>query len=210
MEADELLIDNDGDHPTRMGCASRTVRFHRNAMLPIEVQYYQGPRYHISNVLMWRKSSTAGADSSCGQLGNNLYFNPDNNSDPQQAFKNLQARGWKVLKPDNFIVSRDQVDYNPCVSGTNPVITQFEVGEIVGQVVDLYWRTDIPATAQIQLTNTTTGVVTNTTSDNILRTSHEVRLSGLQPDTVYKAQAVSVSEDLGRTISAEITFRTQN
>jgi hypothetical protein len=84
------------------------------------------------------------------------------------------------------------------------------VGEIVGQIVDLFWRTDIAATAQVQLTNMTTGVVTTTTSDNVLRTNHEVRLNGLQPNTVYKAQAISVSEDLGRTISAEITFQTQN
>jgi hypothetical protein len=207
--ADELIINNDGDHPTRMGCANRTIRIVRNALLPIEITYYQGPKYHISNVLMWRKSTTAGQDPSCGKLGNNLFFNPNNKSEPQQAYKDLEARGWKVLKPDNFVVSVDKVDYNPCVKGTNPVITQFVVGEIVDQLVDLYFTTDVPATAQIQLTNQTTGAVTTTTSDNILRTNHMIRLTGLQPNTTYKAQAVSVSADLGRTISSEITFITQ-
>lgn len=208
-DADEVLINNDGDHPTRMGCATRTVRFRKNAMLAIEINYYQGPRYHISNVLMWRKSTTAGQDPSCGQLGNEMYFNPNHNSDPQQAFINLQARGWKVLKPENFMISKTHVDYNPCVKGTNPIISDFREGEIIRQTVDLNWNTDIPSTSQVQLTNMTTGVVTTTTSDNQLRTIHKVVLSGLQPNTTYKAQAISVSEDLGRSISAELIFQTQ-
>ena len=207
--ADEKIIDNDGDHPTRMGCANRTVRFIRNALLPIEVKYYQGPKYHISNVLIWRKSSTVAQDPSCGRLGNTLFFNPNDKSSPQQAFKDLEARGWKVLKPDNFVVSVTNNDYNPCVTGTKPVISGFAVIEIIDQIVDLNFKTDILATVQIQLTNQTTGVVTTTTSDNLLRLDHLVRLSGLQANTVYKAQAVAVSEDLGRSISTEITFKTQ-
>lgn len=208
-EADEMLINNDGDHPTRMGCSSRTIRLRKNVMQPIEVTYYQGPRYHISNVLIWRKSTTAGTDSLCNQSGNNLFFNPDNKSEPQQAYKDLSSRGWSVVKPNNFMISSSKADYNPCVAGTNPVISNLTVGEIILTNASLTWTTDIPATSQVQLTNTTTGEVTTTTSDNILRTTNTVQLSNLQQNTLYRAQAISVSADLGRSISAEILIKTQ-
>lgn len=206
---DTLLINNDGDHPTRMGCATKTVTLSRNQMIPIEVTYYQGPMYHISNVLIWRKSSTAGKDPLCGQLGNNLYFNPNNNSQPLQAFKDLQARGWKVVKPNNFVLSKTNSDYNPCVVGTNPVITEFKRSETGATTVFFTWTTDIPATTQIQLTNVSTGIITTTNSNNQLHTTHEALLEGLQPGETYKARAVSVSADLGRTLSEEIIFTTQ-
>jgi hypothetical protein len=210
--ADEVLIDNDGDHPTRMGCATRTVNFRKNVMLPIEMQYYQGPRTHISNVLLWRKSTTAGGDSSCGKLGNSMYFDPDKNSQEQTAFKDLLARGWKVVQPENFRVSSTKTDYNPCVVGTNPVIGNFSISSIEGNIggnvgnnsVILNFTTDIPSTAQIQFTNMSTGVVTTTVSDNLLRTSHELNITNLQSGATYKARAVAVSEDLGRTLSDEI------
>jgi hypothetical protein len=209
VAVDKLLISNDGDHPTRMGCATQTVHFSKNVMVPIEVSYYQGPMYHISNVLIWRKSNTAGSDPLCGQTGNNLFFNPNDNSKPLQAFKDLQARGWKIVKPNNFILSKTNSDYNPCVVGTNPVITNFLRGELGATTVYLSWTTDIPATTQVQLTNVATGVITTTISTNQLYTSHEAQLQGLKPGEIYKVRAVSVSGDLGRSLSEEITFTTQ-
>lgn len=205
----QVLIDNDGDHPTKMGCSKKTVQLNRNSMIPIEVTYYQGPRYHISNVLMWRKSTTSGQDPSCNKLGNSLYFNPDKKSEEQPAFKDLISRGWKVLKPNNFAISKTTEDYNPCVVGTNPVISNFEVGEVVLTTTSVSWSTDIPATSQVQLTNTKTNQVTVTTSDNQLRTSHQISLSQLQSDTIYKVKVISVSSDLGRSESIELSFQTQ-
>lgn len=208
-EADDKIIDNDGDHPTRMGCATHTIKMVRNVMVPIEATFYQGPRYHIANVLMWRKIDKAGTDPLCNQSGNNLFYNPDNNSAPQQAVHDLESRGWTVVKPDNFLVNPAQGDYNPCVKGTDPVISNFAVGEVILTQVNFTWTTDIPATSQIQLTNMTTGEVSTTTSDNVLRTSNNVTVSNLQPGTTYKAQAISVSADLGRSISSEVSFTTQ-
>src|SRR5690606_35966359 len=70
------IINNDNNHETRMGCSSEVIRMTRRTQIPIEVVYFQGPRYHIANILMWRKSSVAGKDSSCGVYGNKHYFNP--------------------------------------------------------------------------------------------------------------------------------------
>ncbi len=202
-QPNESLIENDGDHPTRMGCAKRTVNFKKGDLLPIEANYYQGPKYHISNVLIWRKSLTAGKDQSCGALGNHLYFNPNKNSEPQQAFKDLQARGWKILKPENFVISKDKTDYNPCVQGTAPVISGLILNDAEGQNVVLNWTTDIPATTQVQVTNMTTGLVTTTTSSNQLRTNHNVTVSNLNGNTTYSLRAVSVSDSMGRTVSTD-------
>ncbi len=196
----ETLIDNDGDHPTRMGCSNKLVSMNSGNTLPIQLTYYQGPRFHISNVLMWRKASAAGKDSQCGKSGNSLYFNPDKSSEPQQAYKDLLARGWKVVGKENFFMPKTE-SYNPCVEGTAPVISDFRVHEVLLTGAFLTWKTDIPSTSQVKLINTATGEVILTDSDNALRTTHEVQVSGLQPGSSYSAQAVSVSDNLGHAMS---------
>ncbi len=206
---DEVIVNNDGDHPTKMGCSTHTVRMVKNVMVPVELAYYQGPRYHISNILMWRKSSVAGQDSMCNQLGNNLFFNPDAHSAPQAAYASLLSRGWKALTPNNYMVSQSQADYNPCVPGTNPVISELNMGEVILSTVSITWKTDIISTSQVLLTDLGRGVVTISESDNLLTVNHEVKLTGLQPRTNYKVQALSVSSDLGRTLGPEVTFSTQ-
>ncbi|WP_373999254.1 hypothetical protein [Bdellovibrio bacteriovorus] len=201
------VIDNDGEHPTRMGCASQILSMNRDKTVPLELTYYQGPRYHISNVLLWRKASVAGKDEACGQTGNEHFFDPNKGSVPQQAYNDLLARGWKVVQKENFFIPKNE-SYNPCVEGTNPLITKFKVAEIITQGVQLSWSTDIAATSQVKLINKETQEVILTNSDNVLRTSHFVQVTGLKSQTTYTAQAVSISEDLGKSLSEVIEFTT--
>lgn len=202
------IIDNDGDHETRMGCATRTIQMTRRTSLPIEIVYYQGPRFHIANILVWRKASEAGKDTACGRAGNEYFFNPNQNSAPLKPYKDLLARGWKPVAPANFWLDGSAGNYNPCVEGSLPVISNFRVSEIAVMDVFLSWNTDIPASTQVRFVNQSTGEESLTAADNLLRTNHDVRISGLKPGTTYTAQAVSISQDLGKTISAEITFTT--
>lgn len=202
----ETIISNDGNHPTRMGCASRFVEMKRGQKIPIEVQWYQGPRYHIANVLMWRKVQAGDAkDSSCGATGNDLFFT---NGVPKAAYNNLLARNWKVIAKENFILDEQSVDYNPCVSGQLPVISEFYLMEATIMQAWFSWRTDIPSTSQVLITDLSTGEVAITNSDNILRTQHEIKVLNLKPMTDYKAQVVSISETLGRTLGPVVTFTT--
>ena len=208
-------INNDGDHPTRMGCASNVVNMNRRTRLEVDLTYYQGPRYHISNVLMWRPvpaGSSAGHDSECGKSGNTYFFDPNNHSVPLAPYNVLIARGWKVLQPNNFWVVGSDLNpntiYNPCTAGVNPVISQLVIREVVVTDVFLSWTTDIPATDQVVITNTSTGVSILTVSDNILRTQHDVRVSGLSNQTNYTLKAVSISDTLGKAISDPLTFTT--
>lgn len=110
-----VIVDNDGVHPTRMGCAERPVNFEENTLIPMTLDYYQGPRSHISLVLMWRPWPTemASNDPLCGAMGNNLFFNPHSEDfAPQQAYLDLLDRGWRPISPNNFYLPDEKI--NPC------------------------------------------------------------------------------------------------
>lgn len=210
----ETHINNDGNTPTRMKCSSRIINMSLGKKIPIELLYYQGPRYHISNMLIWRKASVAGQDVLCGQSGNKLFFDPNNNSAPLK-WNDLAARGWKVLESKNFLLPEtDQnpvdgtTDYNACYSGSIPVISGFQVIEQLSNAVSFSWNTDILAVSQLLITNLDTGEKTVTQTDNVLRTSHQIMISNLQNNTNYRFQVIAISADLGRAISAALDLKT--
>ncbi len=116
-DAGTLLVDNDGEHPTRMGCASKGIELKKNISRPIRVKFYQGPRYHIALTLMWRKVSAenSATDANCGLTGNDVFW--DSTKTPSLAtakYNELLTRGWKVVPSKNFILPSD-VRSNPCV-----------------------------------------------------------------------------------------------
>lgn len=199
------LINNDGDHPTRLGCGTTVISMNRRTQIPLEIIYYQGPRFHIANILLWRKATEAGKDPLCGQSGNSLYFDADKQSAPQQAYKDLLARAWKPVTAENLWLDGT---YNPCVAGKKPVISQFQNVEISITSASFRWATNIPASTQIRLINVATGEEILTNTDNLLRTNHEVFVTGLRSGTTYRVQAVSISQDLGNTLSDELIIKT--
>jgi len=198
----QILLNNDGDHPTQMGCGP-IVHMTHTTRLVSRIDYYQGPRYHIALVPLWRlvDSSTV-PETQCGQNGNSMYFDYNNNSAPEPAYNQMLARGWKPLTADNYSV-QTSADYNPCTAGTPPVISDLNFDS---ERFLLNWTTDIPATDQVLLTDTDTGAQTLTTSDNVLRTVHSVAIPQLEPGHHYTIQAVSISADLGKTVSAALTI----
>jgi hypothetical protein len=102
----EVLVNNDGNHATRMGCATDTIQFDADTRLPAQIQYYQGPRDYIALTLMWRKvSGPIPQESYCGQASSDLFFGPYPHDDfsNAHAFGQLTERGWKVLSERNFI-----------------------------------------------------------------------------------------------------------
>ncbi|OFZ84891.1 MAG: hypothetical protein A2603_11850 [Bdellovibrionales bacterium RIFOXYD1_FULL_55_31] len=112
----KTLVDNDGDHPTQMGCAKHVIELNENTRIPIDLDYYQGPRYHISLVMLWRlvEPGESLKDPSCGKQGNALFFDSTKIPPaPQPEFQNLLKRGWKVMNPENFFLP-GAVKTNPC------------------------------------------------------------------------------------------------
>ncbi len=208
------IINNDGDHPTRLGCSSHRVTMTADTKLETEILYYQGPRTHISNTLLWRKLSdaqVAGQDLACGQTGNDHWFQSTNNSIPTAHFTGLLARGWNVVSQSNFYVpqeSTENAQYNPCTDGMAPVISDLQITELVSTDIWVGWQTDLPSTGQLIITNVATGDTVLTATDNILRTRHNIHYSGLEPNTQYQLRVINVSEDLGKALGGPIDFTT--
>ena len=205
----KTLVDNDGNNPTRMGCGVATIEMTKETEIIMEMRYYQGPRYHIAHVPMWRKveeSSGRVGESECGKAGNSRYFDPNNNSKPTNVYKGLLQRGWKPLDSENYFLPAVAL-FNPCVTGVAPVISGMDVNEsFEGVGVLVTWNTDIPATSQVRIVNVATGVEQLTTSDNFLRTSHQVLIENLEQGQQYLLQAVSVSDTFGKGISQPVTI----
>ncbi len=103
----EMLVNNDGTHPSRLACATQHVTMAADTSLPVKIDYYQGPRYHIALMLLWRQvdENTDLADVACGKSGNDYFF--DSTKTPQvaqPAWLGLLSRGWKVLNAQNYFL----------------------------------------------------------------------------------------------------------
>ncbi len=198
-------VSNDGNHPTRLGCGIEPVSLGRESEVPMAIEYYQGPRYHISMIVLMRPYKAdrtglvSGKDPACGLTGNDTWFDPNNGSTAKQPYKDLLARGWKPLDVDNYALPNEAV-FNPCKDGIAPVISNLEVYERYNDGFIVTWKTDIPATSQVIATDSNSAQ-TMSVSDNVLRTSHEVRITGLTARKTYTIQGVSISETYGRAIS---------
>jgi hypothetical protein len=175
--------------------------------LVVKLNYYQGPRYHISLIPLWRKvDSNTAPEIRCGQQGNSLFFDFNKNSQPQAAYNELLRRGWKPIAAENWHLPGYAL-FNPCTTGNAPVISQFENKVNIEGTVVFEWKTNIPATAQLLYKNLLTGEEQMTTASNRLRTVHSVSISNLNPREPYEFRAVSISADYGKTISEPITLR---
>lgn len=207
----KTIVDNDGDHPTRMGCnASSVIQMNRDTEKLMQLDYYQGPRYHIAMMLLMRKVSSTGTrtqDSSCGFASNDDWFDPNHGSVPKPRFTDLASRGWRVLTADNYALTNEAA-FNPCKDGIAPVVSNVTLGETFSDSVELTWKTDIASTSQIVVTNLATGVETVSTADNVMTLNHSVRLGGLASDTDYLVQAVSISDTYGKGLSVAIAYHT--
>lgn len=105
------FINNDGNHPTQLGCDLQGVTLNTASRVPMRIKYYQGPRRHIALTLLWRPFPTDTAavnDPLCGQPGNNeRFFGPVDTNPPNFqdfGYGELVKRGWKPLTPANFIL----------------------------------------------------------------------------------------------------------
>lgn len=139
------IVDNDGTHATKLVVSSTPVTLAHGQRLPIKIDYYQGPRYHIALMLLWRPW-TADSEPLNGRSGNSVFFDSTVvPSAPLAAFDELKTRGWSVVPTDRFRLPSTYAS-NPCVTTPPPVqlVSQFcQDGEFtakgapnVGLVID--------------------------------------------------------------------------
>jgi hypothetical protein len=213
-----MLVDDDGTHPTKMGCSNRTtttqLHMTRSSKIPMMLDYYQGPRYHIALVVMWRPVPDGTDpdvpidDPLCDQSGNYEFFDPDNASAPQANFSALQARGWRVLQNSNYVFPAAAT--NPCVTPVNTLtVTAPVITTPTRTSVQVVWDSSIASTSQVQYRNISTGAVYTTAVDPTLVTHHIVTISSnLTNNTIFGFTAISTSPDGQNVQSDEISART--
>jgi|GEM_PF-5835972 hypothetical protein len=133
---DITLTEMDYNTSTRMSCSNQVVKLTKEDKIPMEITYFQGPRYHIALMLLMRKvegpenpegftQANPNHDVECGMSGNSRYFDSNNDSSPQSAFEGLIDRGWFIPGSSHYLLP-SVADVNYCVEGTNITIDREE------------------------------------------------------------------------------------
>lgn len=211
----QTVINDDALHPTKMGCSFDssvpTVQLAPGMIYNLRIHYFQGPRYEIANTLMWRKVDAASGstrDALCGQSGNYLFFNPDQNSAPEAAYTALLSRGWSVMPAADFYLPTSDLSvvhaFNPCYLTDSPQISGAHVIADANGTVTVTWTTDRPATGQLVIKDASGSSLAISVSDNLLTTDHSVTLSNLPTGISAFAQVISYSSTQGMAMSAPI------
>lgn len=208
----KVIVNNDGTHATKMACATEPIYLDHNTKIPVMIDYYQGPRYHISLVSMWRPwpdgVSQTVVDPLCGKQGNSLFFDSTKNPvEPKQPFYELLARDWKVLENANYYFP-DQAE-NPCVPTEQPLaISNFTISNVQRDRITLVWTTNIPSTSQGWWKQVSTGVSGTSAVDATLVQHHTLTITGLTANTLYSVKAISTTPGGQNAVSDERAFRT--
>lgn len=103
-------IDNDGGHSNQMGCAVQSVKMNRISELPMKLNYYQGTREQIALMVLWRLKNASSVEPECGGIRHDFYY--FSGGEPTSNYSALQARGWKVLTNENYVLPNSIS--NPC------------------------------------------------------------------------------------------------
>ncbi|MBY0470270.1 hypothetical protein K2X30_03815 [bacterium] len=117
-----ILVNNDRTTSSSLKCASRSVEMNASTMVPIQLGYFQGPRYHIALAVLWRQvpanlspadEALFMVDQACDTYGNGQFFDSTQNPPaPSSVWNGMMSRGWKVLKSENYLLPGTTV--NPC------------------------------------------------------------------------------------------------
>ncbi|MNT43222.1 hypothetical protein D3C72_1796810 [compost metagenome] len=172
----------------------------RNKELPIKLLYYQGPKYYVSNVLMWKYYSKPqvwkdpSKHSLCGYQGNDLFFSSTGKK--TNAMKTLERSGYGIV-PKSYFKMPPQTP-NPCTA-EELALSAFTVQSYNGTSAILNWSTNLPASSQLRISNAFTGEEIFTTLDSNMVTEHSVQVNGLTPGVTYQVQGISV-DTYGREV----------
>lgn len=111
-----MVLGHEGWRATQMSCASQAIFMTKDKLLPLSLQYYQGPRTAISFALIWRKVDTLDISSAndkkalkyCDVVDSQFFgdfeSDPVARMEPQEGTKwaDLHAMGWKKVEKNNL------------------------------------------------------------------------------------------------------------
>lgn len=98
VNGQDILV-HEGEHSPSLACASQVTPMLKGQMVPFNLSYFQGPRTQISLVLLWRKVAAGQNLADCGSSDGYL-------SSADNLPNSLSSKGWKVVKPGNFKLSK--------------------------------------------------------------------------------------------------------
>ncbi len=207
----ETIVDSDGTHPTKMGCGQMPVYFGENTEYKFRIKYFQGPRYHISLVVMMRplpEQVVDREDPECGKQGNSRFFDSKQSPpEPQQAYLGLLDRTWAPLTPENYSLPDGEED-NPCDDPVPPTLSNIAVSSIGTSGATVTWDTDIASTSQVEILDVLSGAIIFTTEDISMVTSHSVNATGLMSNRLYRVKGISKGATGLSASSSTVDFRT--
>ncbi|XGC80229.1 hypothetical protein ACES2L_12935 [Bdellovibrio bacteriovorus] len=194
------IINNDGTHPTRLGCSSRLISLNKGQELPIKVLYYQGPRYHVANVLMWRhvekpKNYKGWRHGLCG-MTSNTFFAKDKNGKKIGGMMALEKMGYTAISSKNYLMPEKK--QNPCTI-EELRISDHQLIALTSTKATISWKTNLPATSQLRILDLYTGEEFYTSIDSNLVTDHVAEINGLVPGGYYQIQSIS-KDSYGREV----------
>lgn len=200
------LVNNDGNHNTRLGCPFRTVNLKKDTELPIKILYYQGPRYHIANVLVWKLHRQSrvwkrpSGHSLCGIASNNLFFRKSYGRNQSNSKTILEKVGWKIVPALSFKMPEQK--QNPCTV-QQLIISDFVVVSRQPTTATLSWKTSVPSTSQLRFVSLYTGEEFLTQVDSNLVTDHVAQVNGLVQGEYYQVEAISVDAQ-GKQVKSQL------
>jgi len=203
------LVNNDGVHATKFKCATAPVFLDRTSKIPMKLDYHQGPRFHVSLVLLWRPwpDSSLVNDVECNQSGNSRFF--DSTQDPpvpKTKYLEMVSRGWMPLQTGNFVLPYE--DVNPCQPEDPLALTDINVTDRTQTSAIIHWTTNIAGNSEVLLKRVSNNSAIVVPVDAALVTDHAISISGLTADTLYSFEVVSTTASGQSAKSDPRTFRT--
>jgi hypothetical protein len=96
----ESIINYQNTTSAILNCSTVSFKMDHKSSFPFQIKYFQGPRFYIAIMLMWRLK-TPQTPSACGNAS--------------QATSASNAYKWKTLLAENYLLPQ-QVPVNPCVA----------------------------------------------------------------------------------------------
>lgn len=121
----EVLLETPFVTPSYLSC-SDSVEINDRGYQDFLFEYFQGPKYHIASVLLWRNTNLESEEILCDHSGNNKFFvdHELENPTPTTYYLDLLDRGWSVVPPQVLYVNQGHSaitasideNFNPCLS----------------------------------------------------------------------------------------------